>query len=495
MNDYKKWFITTFFTTIVTLVLVTITTIVVDPFFHYHKPLDIFPYEISNASYQHPGIAKNFDYDSIIIGTSMTRNFRTSYFKEVLGTNTVKLPYEGSTSKNYYVNLNQALSNQDFIDTIYLGLDLNILVKKTDFTNPMNPLPEYLYNDKYLDDVNYTLNKTVLFNHLIPTFIRMKDDIESTTMDQAFYNADKFVFSQNSALEDINGSIRMENSKDYTEEEILELVKNNLKNIVPFIESYPDTKFVVFIPPYTTLYMYLYYDYIDFIAIEYTIATLLSYDSVELYFYGNNESFTSNLYNYKDGYHYDSHINNFMVDSFKTDEYRLTLENYKEELGKYIKIIDNYNFDAYHGKDNPFINENNFLKYTQKMNDDRYLVFVSSSSTDTINASDIFGNDYKLFNLDNSMSGSNYLAILNGGDVIYQVASSDNIEYIDVVNGLNVEMVAEQRSDKTFIETKLDSLKYTTNQSGVNIVVYDTKLERVLDNIAVNIENGSITRR
>ena len=52
--------------------------VIVDPFFHYHKPLDGFAYELANERYQNDGIVKHFSYDTVITGTSMTANFKTT---------------------------------------------------------------------------------------------------------------------------------------------------------------------------------------------------------------------------------------------------------------------------------------------------------------------------------------------------------------------------------------------------------------------------------
>ena len=47
---------------------VVITVVLIDPFFHYHKPLKKISYFIDNNQqrYMNDGIVKNFEYDSII---------------------------------------------------------------------------------------------------------------------------------------------------------------------------------------------------------------------------------------------------------------------------------------------------------------------------------------------------------------------------------------------------------------------------------------------
>ena len=72
----------------------------VDPFFHYHSPLSGFPYLVDNQLSQNPGMAKHMDYDSVILGSSMTVNFQTTWFQELMGLNTIKLSYSGAFPKD-----------------------------------------------------------------------------------------------------------------------------------------------------------------------------------------------------------------------------------------------------------------------------------------------------------------------------------------------------------------------------------------------------------
>ena len=58
--------------------------IYVDPFFHYHAPLKGFPYLVDNQLSQNPGMASHMEYDSVILGSSMTVNFQTTWFQELM---------------------------------------------------------------------------------------------------------------------------------------------------------------------------------------------------------------------------------------------------------------------------------------------------------------------------------------------------------------------------------------------------------------------------
>ena len=68
-------------------------------FFQYHTPLEDFPYVVDHQVNQNPGMAKHMDYDSVILGSSMTVNFNTGWFEELLGLKTLKLSYSGAFPK------------------------------------------------------------------------------------------------------------------------------------------------------------------------------------------------------------------------------------------------------------------------------------------------------------------------------------------------------------------------------------------------------------
>ena len=84
--DRNKRFVLGFFACfLLFLALAAGTVFVLDPFFHYHAPWTDLPPVSANERYQVGGIAEHFDYDSLVVGTSVTANFRASWFDELLG--------------------------------------------------------------------------------------------------------------------------------------------------------------------------------------------------------------------------------------------------------------------------------------------------------------------------------------------------------------------------------------------------------------------------
>lgn len=132
---------------------------VLDPFFHYHAPyFGLVPY-VDNQLNQNPGIAEHFDYDSVIIGSSMTDNFTVSKFDDTFKCKTVKLSYEAIRTGNMKWMFDKIFENHE-VKNVFLGLDLDPLVDT--YGNYYFPIPEYLYDDNIFNDVNYVLNKDVL---------------------------------------------------------------------------------------------------------------------------------------------------------------------------------------------------------------------------------------------------------------------------------------------------------------------------------------------
>ena len=102
MKSYKRYFFILIGMILAVFVICGAIVVYVDPFFHFHTPVSGFPYIVDNQLSQNPGMAMNMEYDGCIIGSSMTVNFDTDDFKEILGTDTVKLSYSGAYPRDDY---------------------------------------------------------------------------------------------------------------------------------------------------------------------------------------------------------------------------------------------------------------------------------------------------------------------------------------------------------------------------------------------------------
>ncbi len=133
---------------------------VVDPFFHYRGPNDSFPYIVNDQLSQNPGLARNSEYDSLSLGSSVTLDYDKAWFKEIFGLNTLKLPYNGAYLKDIATAMEQADKSDNEIKTVFIAIDIMAVAADPDTIK--YPYPTYLYDDNPFNDVKYLFNKDVI---------------------------------------------------------------------------------------------------------------------------------------------------------------------------------------------------------------------------------------------------------------------------------------------------------------------------------------------
>lgn len=324
----------------VAFLLITGLVVYVDPFFHYHSPLEGFPYQVDNQLSQNPGMAAHMEYDSVILGSSMTVNFQTTWFRELMDLNTIKLSYSGAFPKDQS-NIMEIIfeHKKDSVKTVFLGIDVITYTGGVEETK--YPIPEYLYDDNYFNDIRYVLNKDVILNYILrpiadpePTDL---SNVYASWWTEEYYSKDWVLLNYTSPEK-----VEEETAKDA----YIPSVAENLEvNICPYIEAHPETKFVIFFPPYSILFWndVLLENHLDATMEEYRYIAqrLNAYENVEVYFFPAGEEIVCDLNNYADYSHYQPRFNRYMAECFVTGENRVAKEN---EEGK---TIDEYLEDMY----------------------------------------------------------------------------------------------------------------------------------------------------
>ena len=142
----------------------------VDPFFHYHAPdTETYYYRLNNERSQNNGISRNFDYDALITGTSMTENFTTTEMDALFGTHSIKVCYSGGTYREINDNLKIALASQPKLKTVVRCLDMEKFTQgKDEMRTDLGAYPTYLYDDNPFNDLKYVLNRNVIMGRVLP---------------------------------------------------------------------------------------------------------------------------------------------------------------------------------------------------------------------------------------------------------------------------------------------------------------------------------------
>lgn len=157
----------------------------VDPFEIYHRAWFYQPAYSSDAQmYANAGVARSYDYDSVIIGSSVTENCLPSVYAKALGGSFVKLCMNAGQARDHAKMLSLSFSQRDIRRVVY-GLDL--------FAYSLGPAvqkavtPDYLYDDLLLNDVFYWLNKSVLLRYVPEAFLRAGTEPDDSARDSMYF--------------------------------------------------------------------------------------------------------------------------------------------------------------------------------------------------------------------------------------------------------------------------------------------------------------------
>lgn len=346
MKQEKKWLVVFCTLVICGLVAAAVLVVVVDPFFQYHEPLDEFPYVLENQLTQNPGIAKNMNYDSVILGSSMTVAFNTEWFEELMGLNTVKLSYNAAHAKDQSNIIEVIERDHGDVKRVFLCIDPLPYANSVD--SVAYPIQKVYYDANYLNDVEYWWNMDVLLNYVIhPGFVKKEADDFDTIYDKFYYD---YLYDEEHVLEGFQPSAKAD--AVVAEDFYLENVKANMEtHILPYIESHPDTEFDIFFAPYSILFWYntLQEQNTDARLAEYheMMELLFACDNVRVFFFTNDREIICDLDNYIDYTHSSREVHYYMTECFASGEGEVTADTYEDEIEELRCLVTEYDYSVY----------------------------------------------------------------------------------------------------------------------------------------------------
>ncbi len=347
MKNEKQWSILLLALVLATLVLVAAVTAVIDPFFHYHAPLDRLEYPLDNQRYQNDGITRHFDYDAMIIGTSMTENFLTSEYDALFGVHSIKVNYSGASFPELFDALERAIDRNPELKHVIFAIDQWFLLEGWDMLAASGDYPTYLYDENLANDVNYLLNKSVLFENTLGVLDYTRYGYTTPTFDEYSNWNDLYTFDAGLVLQNYDRPALCEVQPPLTEGQKEALAQMLRGTIVRLAREHPDIEFVCFYPPYSVLAWdrYIRQGTLEQQLEAYALASevLLEGENIQLYSFLNDFQLVSDLNHYKDFSHHSQEINSLLLQRFANKEYLLTREtnaSHWEEVGEYYRNFD-----------------------------------------------------------------------------------------------------------------------------------------------------------
>lgn len=344
----KKWFIRFLIAYVSLLAVVALLTIIIDPYLHFHKQLKGISYFFTEERYVNDGIARQYDYTAVIIGTSMSQNFKPSEWEALTGDKTIKLPFSGGGFMEMREQLERAFTYNPNIRTVVWGIDYDALVRPYDFQS-YEGYPSYLYDNNPFNDVKYVFNKDTLLHATLKDILNTLKGEPSMTLDEyASWNDKGGLDVITSVYHRLDEAKEMEPDLPKEQEEMV--LENVIKNMSELVDSHPNVTFILFYPPYGLLHWDMCnregWTLRHFEAEQIATEELLKHDNIKLYNFFDNYELTCNLDNYKDPEHYVASVNSWILENLLDDKWLVTKDNYLERMTEAHDFYLNYDFDS-----------------------------------------------------------------------------------------------------------------------------------------------------
>lgn len=350
MRKSTKWLIAFVSLFLAILAIIGTFMVIIDPYFHYHKPLAGLGYSLENERYQNNGIVRHFDYDAIITGSSMTECFRPSELDELFGMTTIKVPYSGGSYKEVNDNLKVATEHNPNIKMVVRCLDAMRFFDDKDYLD-YTDYPTYLYDDLLINDVSYLFNKDILLVAIQNVLgFNREGKIELSFDDYANWN-DYYTYGFDAVMAhyDRNSMEVAEEMLPMTEEEYERLEANIEQNVIALAKENPQIDFYIYISPYSIYCMDYWYRMGElekrFLAERRVIELLIPIDNIHLYSFNTAYEMICDANNYRDVAHHTQEINSQILRWMKAGEYQLTEENYTDYCEEVWNYYMNYNYE------------------------------------------------------------------------------------------------------------------------------------------------------
>lgn len=351
MNKGKKWCILVAACAVTLCLLLGGVIAIVDPYFHYHAPLESMEYPLDNQRYQNDGIVKHFDYNAIITGTSMTENFCASDLDRLFGVESIKVSFSGGSYKEINDTLCRAIEANKEIRMIVRSLDIYMLFHDKNYMHESFKYPYYLYDDNVFNDVEYLLSRDVLVKDVHKVIKHTRDGNQTTDFDTYSSWSAMFPCSKKSVF---RRYIRPEQSTEQLQwsEDIQSRVQGNvIQNVITLAKENPDVDFYYYFPPYSIVWwdcqMQKGSAERQLEALEYASKLILDVDNIHLFAFLMDRDVITDLDNYKDSEHHSAEINRYILECMKDGKFLLTKENCESYWKEAQEFLLGFDYDAY----------------------------------------------------------------------------------------------------------------------------------------------------
>lgn len=506
--NYRKKFSITLLTLLIPMILIIVGMIVIDPYFHFHKPIAGIPYTLEEDAYINAGILKNFDYDSVIIGSSLAALMEPSIVDEKLGASTVKTTISGASTRNGAFLMEYALKNKE-ICNIFYSLDYNALLG--DKSQLDRALPQYLYDKNPFNDLQYILNKDIWIDGVFTLFDKNRRTPLITNFDDA-YGFDKYVqYSRTSVISNMPERFFSDNiDTSFTEyscaEDYIdaisninpqpEVIENINGNIVPLLEKNPNVQFYIYMAPMPVLAWYSTIAEQGEAGINqvcanlyYVFNELSKYDNCHLGFFYSKD-ITYDMYRFCDLIHWDRNVGRFIINSLVDEKDIIKPDCAADKVYEFYEHIRKADFNEYNGMKYECQNITDFDEYLDTICSDKYINIVLINGDLPAHFITVLKDKGLVSELCNE--NSYYYSVVQNGTITQEKADISPFENSFELNDKNVQITTKGYASEASI--MIEDGEYCPEEEPLDIVVIDRENGNVIDSVGLNIETGELNQ-
>lgn len=332
--------------TVLILGLLAAVTALIDPFLHYHAPLSFLEYPLKDERYQNDGIQRNYEYDALITGTSMTQNFKPSEMDALWQVTSVKTSYSGASYHELNESIRRVFSYQPDLKYVICSLD-GTLLNYSAGEDAYEDYPEYLYDKNPFNDVSYLLNKEVVPKTLaVINYTRAGE--KTPSRDEYSRWSHYKTYGKDAVMATMTDLPEIEEEVVLTQEDIDRITGNVTENFLATAKAHPDTEFFLFFPPYSICFWDALVQTkqlnVQLEAEKLAVECLVGAENVHVFSFADRTDIIANLDNYTDSLHYGEWINSEILQIMHAGENELTEENYQAYYDQLKIMFEEYDY-------------------------------------------------------------------------------------------------------------------------------------------------------
>ena len=151
--DSRKWILGFFAIVLAAVLVLSVAAYAIDPFLQFRVKDNAY---LLRGWFVDSGLIENYDYDTLIIGSSMVQNFDMELWREKLGGKPLHIGM-GAITANEIGRLMDLAYEAGRADTYYICVDQYLLSSEAD----INHFPEHLLRKDLLSRLRYLLSYEV----------------------------------------------------------------------------------------------------------------------------------------------------------------------------------------------------------------------------------------------------------------------------------------------------------------------------------------------